>query len=167
MTVNRILGFDCLQIDDNYRSLFIKYVEIKFTTDKVYSYFSGSAGLILILKNLYSKFPDEKLRELLLSMGKYLIGKACYVNHSMITWEKEYFDKWGGVAHGNSYIAYALFELASFTQSEFIYDNAVRALKYDQSLFDYKKKIFGESPVIFEGENTSFLGKWIGRNRLE
>lgn len=52
---------------------------------------------------------------------------------------------WGGFAHGNSGISYALFKLSDFSQKECFFDAGVKALKYDQFLFDEKERIWNKT----------------------
>jgi lantibiotic modifying enzyme len=112
---------------------------------------SGSTGLILLLIEFYKLNNHPRLYSLILKLGKHLVNSSVEIENGIITWEKPFFNKWGGFAHGNSSSSYALFKLAEFSDNRIFFDIAVKALKYDQSLFDESKQIWRKS-VDFEGD---------------
>lgn len=58
---------------------------------------------------------------------------------------------WGGWAHGNSSIAYALFKLWHFSSEKRYYSAGVKALAYDQSLLD-KSRAFWNKTAFTKGD---------------
>ena len=138
----RILDKDFPDIDSNILDFILLYIEKKYTHDTFFDYFSGAAGLILVLIEFSKVNPHKKINELVTLLGSFLIKSSVNISKGLITWEKKTFNMWGGFAHGNSGISYALFKLSDFSQKECFFDAGVKALKYDQFLFDEKERIW-------------------------
>lgn len=116
----KIMGEEAPQLKEEDLETLLDIIEIKFMGDKRFDYFSGVAGLILILIEL-SKFRfSNRLRLIILKLGEYLIDSSTTVRSGMISWEKDSFNMWGGFAHGDSAIAYALFKLWDFSYEALI-----------------------------------------------
>lgn len=165
---NRILQRNYFNIEEEDFSFFLDYAEEKYQSDNHYCYFSGSTGLLLLLIEYYilNKYP--RIYDLIVQIGKYLVDSSIELKNGTITWEKPVFNKWGGFVHGNSSIAYALFKLAKLTNNETFLQTAIKALEYDQSLFDETKQIWRKS-VDFEGDIHHSWGNGsagIGLSRL-
>lgn len=136
----KILGKELPTISDEILNIVLDYIENKYKYDKYFDYFSGSAGLILVLIEIFKIHPYNRIKKIIFSIGDFLVKSSINIKDSAITWKKEFFDMWGGFAHGNSGISYALFKLSDFTKSEYFFKAALGALKYDQSLFDPSEK---------------------------
>lgn len=144
----KIMGAEAPQLKEEDLETLLDIIEIKFMEDKRFDYFSGAAGLILILIEL-SKFRfSNRLRLIILKLGEYLIASSTTVRSGMISWEKESFNMWGGFAHGNSAIAYALFKLWDFFKDDKFYDAGEKALKYDQALFTPSKQYWKKTLTV-------------------
>lgn len=144
----KIMGAEAPQLKEEDLETLLDIIEIKFMGDKRFDYFSGASGLILILIEL-SKFRfSNRLRLIILKLGEYLIASSTTVRSGMISWEKESFNMWGGFAHGNSAIAYALFKLWDFFKDDKFYDAGEKALKYDQALFTPSKQYWKKTLTV-------------------
>lgn len=142
------MGAEAPQLKEEDLETLLDIIEIKFMGDKRFDYFSGASGLILILIEL-SKFRfSNRLRLIILKLGEYLIASSTTVRSGMISWEKESFNMWGGFAHGNSAIAYALFKLWDFFKDDKFYDAGEKALKYDQALFTPSKQYWKKTLTV-------------------
>lgn len=144
----KILGDECPILADEDLALILDYIEKKYTKDNYIDYFSGSTGLSLILIELFNVRPSKRLQQVILHLGNHLLQSASIISPQMTSWDKKTFSLWGGFAHGNSSISYALFKLWSFTGEEKFYLVAVKALAYDQALFDSKKQCWKKTLSI-------------------
>lgn len=148
---NRILQNDQFSFSDETLTFFLKYLGSNYPSDDRYCYFFGSAGSLLVLMELFTIRKEPAIYDLIIKLGHHLVDRSLELPNGMITWEKPYFNKWGGFSHGNSSISYALFKLADLAKNERFYEAAIKALRYDQSLFDPAKQIWRKS-VDHEGD---------------
>lgn len=129
----------------------LDFIEEKYTNDKYLDYFSGTTGLLLVLMELYKIHPLERIQKDIYILGDYLLNSAIEINKNMISWEKKSFSLWGGFAHGNSCIAYALFKTWDFSKEERFYQAGIKALAYDQALFD-PSKLYWKKTLSIQGD---------------
>lgn len=141
---NEILGYERYKIEEKSFQFILEYFNQKIGMDSNYSYFSGSTGALLILMRFYERSQNLDIYNLLLKAGDHLIHNS-HREGNLVTWRKKLFDKWGGFAHGNSSISYALLKLADITQMNKYQDLGIGALEYDQSLLDLGKLIWHKS----------------------
>lgn len=154
---NEIAGKDLFRIEEDSLSFILDYLEAKMLSDEHYCYFSGSTGALLLLMKLYEKKPSLRIYNLIEKTGFFLISAAVAIDEERISWSKRAFDKWGGFAHGNSSTAYALFKLSDFLQNDVFYKAGVKALAYDQRLFNAPLKKWNKS-IDFEGDTHHSWG---------
>lgn len=148
---NKILNNDYFKINDADLSFILRYIRLKNKEDIYYDYLSGGTGCLLVLLELYQQNRNPEVYAIINEISHHLISSATGLQEGYITWERPFFDKWGGFAHGNSAISYALFKAADTTSNDFFYESAKKALLYDQSLFDFQKQIWRKS-ASFEGD---------------
>lgn len=129
----------------------LDYTNELYSKDQNFDYFSGSAGLILVLIELYKIRPSKRIKQITSSLGDYLINSAYKVDENMISWKKKAFSLWGGFAHGNSSISYALFKLWEYNGEYKYFQAGIQALKYDQALFKPSKKCWHKT-ILEPGE---------------
>lgn len=141
---NKILEYEHFKIHYNDLDMFIKYIDKAYIKDVYFNYFTGSVGSLLVIIELYKTHRIPELLHLIEKITKCIIHNAVECNGGL-TWERQYFNKWGGIAHGNSFISYALFKSANTCRSDYFYNSAIKALKYDQSLFDHKLNVWRKS----------------------
>ncbi|PAK44096.1 type 2 lanthipeptide synthetase LanM family protein [Priestia megaterium] len=109
--------------------------------DRMYDFLGGSAGIITVALDFFKISGYKKSLELAEICGKHLIKNAIPTEQG-IGWLQINRSKGkplGGLAHGNSGIAYSLIKLYSFTQQESYKTCAFEAIKYDNSLLDNNK----------------------------
>lgn len=129
----------------------LDFIEEKYTDDRYLDYFSGTTGLLLVLMELYKIHSLERIRKVIYLLGVYLLNSAIEINEDMISWEKKSFSLWGGFAHGNSCMAYALFKMWDFFGEERFYQAGIKALAYDQALF-VPSKSYWKKTLSVEGD---------------
>lgn len=151
LTCNQILDQDHFSISDHAMNSITDFLIRKIPSDKFYDYLSGVTGPLLVFLKLYEQKKDARTYQIIEALADHLFNGAIQVAPDMISWKKPFFDQWGGFAHGNSSAAYALFKAADILNSSRYRDYAIMALKYDQSLFDFKKQIWRKS-TEFEGD---------------
>jgi type 2 lantibiotic biosynthesis protein LanM len=139
---NKILGYNHFAIEKHTLNLFLNYIEVKYKNDIYYSYFSGVTGTLFVLLELYKLFSEQRIFDLIIKTSEHLVNGSTSIKGDRIFWNQPVFDKWGGVAHGTSFISYVLFRVANITKNQFYYDAAIKALQYDQSLFDKNLKVW-------------------------
>ncbi len=129
----------------------LDYTEELYYKDQNFDYFSGTAGLILVLIELYKIRPSKRIQKITSALGDYLLSSAHKIDVNMISWKKKTFSLWGGFAHGNSSISYALFKLWEFNGEYKYFQAGVQALEYDQALFKPSKKCWHKT-ILEPGE---------------
>lgn len=72
----KILGADCLQLRDNDLLLILDYIESKYHKDTHLDYFSGITGLVLLLIELNTMLPNERISKTVHLLGEYLYSSA-------------------------------------------------------------------------------------------
>lgn len=132
----KIMGDESPLLAEDDMDFILKYIEERYTDDRHIDYFSGSTGLVLILMEVFKFHPSTRIKRIIHMIGNYLLVTSVKITPDMISWKKKSFNLWGGFAHGNSSISYALFKLYSFLNEEKFYEAGLKALAYDQALFD-------------------------------
>ncbi|WDF51204.1 type 2 lanthipeptide synthetase LanM family protein [Paenibacillus sp. KACC 21273] len=105
--------------------------------DFMYDFLGGSAGIISVILDFYyiSKYPEAL--QLAKQYGDHLVEHAIELDKG-IGWlqsNRPLGQPLGGLAHGNSGIAYSLFKLYHFSQNPTYLETAQQAILYDNSLF--------------------------------
>ncbi|MBS7565723.1 type 2 lantipeptide synthetase LanM family protein [Mucilaginibacter sp. Bleaf8] len=151
LTSNEILLDDRFSITEATLDSIIDFLSRKISSDKFFDYLSGVTGPLLIFLKMYEQRKDASIYQIIRALADHLANGSHEVGPDMISWKKPFFDQWGGFAHGNSSASYALFKAAALLQDSRYHDCAIKALNYDQSLFDPKKQIWRKSRD-FEGD---------------
>jgi len=115
-----------------------QYINVSITKDRELDYLFGSAGAVLLLMAFDNYHKTDYFSQEINSIGQRLIDRAIPAGNNMITWRSRSFDMWGGWGHGNASLSYALFNLHHYTDNQQFYDLAIKALQYDQALYDKK-----------------------------
>jgi lantibiotic modifying enzyme len=131
-----ITGSDHFALDSDTFGFLIDFIKLNIKKDAKKDYLFGSVGLGLLLLRIYQKRPEAEILEVVITLGDYLVESKLVVDQDKITWESSSHDKWGGFAHGTASSAYFLFRLHELTGKADYRDCALKALKYDQCLYD-------------------------------
>lgn len=111
-------------------------LENRLMKDNNYDILCGNAGAIHIFCKLYEMTNNEKFIKMAQSAADQLLTDA-KVQAIGVGWSNEEFPcPLAGFAHGNAGIAYSLMELWKITNRQEYLDLAVRAIDYENSLFD-------------------------------
>lgn len=126
---------------DEHIGLVLKMLERNIEKEEFYDLLGGSSGIIIVLLNLYEETKDASVLNLAVKYGKNLLAKKIQVNEGT-AWASSDSDKLllGGLSHGTSGIAWALFKLYEHTNMIDFKYVAEDAIKYDQSLMNKEEK---------------------------
>ncbi|MFY0804741.1 type 2 lanthipeptide synthetase LanM family protein [Peribacillus frigoritolerans] len=110
--------------------------------DRMYDFLGGSAGIIPVVLDYYKISGYNKCLELANMCGNHLIenSKNMPVGIAWLQVNRTKGRPLGGLAHGNSGIAYALFKLYAYTNEERYKEAAIKTIKYDNSLLVRSEK---------------------------
>jgi type 2 lantibiotic biosynthesis protein LanM len=100
----------------------------------------GSAGAILGLLALQDVRPEDLLLERALACGRHLLDRQKKNDGGGGAWESGQGGMLAGFAHGASGIALALVRLWRWVRDSSLLDGAVRAMDFENTLFDSEKK---------------------------
>lgn len=105
--------------------------------DLMYDFLGGSAGIISVLLDFYRISQYPAALQLAKQYGDHLLERAIPLDTG-IGWlqsNRPLGKPLGGLAHGNSGIAYSLFKLYHFSKQPSYLEAANKAISYDNSLF--------------------------------
>lgn len=111
-------------------------VKSQISQDATFDLLSGSAGALLALLKLYNVTKNPQALELAKQCGNYLIHQKVALKHGLAWPSPLYEDPLGGMAHGVTGIALALYRLYKVTGEENYLDTCRGALCYQESLFN-------------------------------
>jgi len=95
---------------------------------------SGSAGLILVIKNLLMQRSDSRLKAFAVKLGEHLLETAVPLSVGK-GWQIVSKEPLAGFGHGTAGIAYALSQLYHITNDTRFQELCDDALAYERSLF--------------------------------
>ncbi len=134
----KILNSNRFGVDANYLSTIHEYLLKSLHQDENIDYLFGIVGTALLLMDYEENYPDFSFKKVIHQIGQYIFKTANYLDkdRDRVTWRTRSFDEWGGFAHGNGSISYLLFKLHQYTGQVAYRDLAIKALNYDQSLYN-------------------------------
>jgi type 2 lantibiotic biosynthesis protein LanM len=114
----------------------LEKVKSQIPQDETFDLLSGSAGALLALLKLYKVTKNQQALELAKQCGNYLIQQKVALKHGLVWPSPLYEDPLGGMAHGVTGIALALYRLYQVTGEDNYLDTCRGALCYQESLFN-------------------------------
>lgn len=163
---NEILPTKAFSIKKSVLEKIFTYIKFKLRYDSKKDFLFGSPGLGLLLLKMRQKSNDSKIiieiEGILDSIGNNLVNTAKIVDNNKTTWETQSFDKWGGFAHGTAAIAFFLFKLYETTENFTFKDIAIKALNYDQSLYDKNLGFYKKSQEFIGFKDSGWANGYAG-----
>ncbi|MDQ0216370.1 type 2 lantibiotic biosynthesis protein LanM [Oikeobacillus pervagus] len=166
-----LLHFQKLSPKDEYRAFVEKAksaLRQRVDEDLEFDLLSGSAGIVHLLLNLYEFTEDTEYLEIMHLYCQHLIQHA-HDTLGGIAWKNRHTQTYlGGLSHGASGIATALWRAGGVTGHEDYRYFAEQAVLYDRSLFNPNKKAW----IDLRKEREQYLHQWthgstgIGISRL-
>lgn len=145
---NEIYSVGGFALDDDLLNFLLDFINANIKKDTKKDYLFGSVGTGLLLLRMYDKKPNLYVYSTIKALADNLVSSKLVIDKERITWESSSHDKWGGFAHGTASSAYFLFQAHQLTNNESYYDDAIKALNYDQSLFDINLKLWKKTLEI-------------------
>lgn len=136
----KVIGTENPKVDE-YIGLVVKMLEQNIEKEELLDLLGGSSGIILVLVNLYESTKDINVLNLAIKYGHHLLNHSVRLSEG-IAWKSSDNEKLllGGLSHGTSGIACALFKLYEHTSLEEFKYVAEEAIKYDKSLMNKEKE---------------------------
>jgi type 2 lantibiotic biosynthesis protein LanM len=108
--------------------------EDAIASDKKLDIMGGAAGCIAVLLRLYETTKNDRLLQIALQCGEYLLLNRTEATPGLRSWATVMHKHLAGFSHGAAGIAFALLRLADASGNDRFRDAAVEAVEYEATL---------------------------------